>query len=158
MLYPLIRKFFFSLDAETAHGIGMNGVDFCSTPAWPGCLAKPVAPARSNVMGLKFPNPVGLAAGLDKNGDHIDGLAASVSALSKSAPSRPNHRTATPSRACSASRKHRASSTAWVSTMPASTIAGKRPRRAVPQKGRHPRHQHRQERDDARSNTRPTTT
>ena len=70
MLYPLIRKFFFSLDAETAHGIGMLGVDRVA------CLmAKPVAPCPVEVMGLKFPNPVGLAAGLDKNGDHIDGLA-----------------------------------------------------------------------------------
>ncbi|MCG2577052.1 quinone-dependent dihydroorotate dehydrogenase [Dechloromonas sp. XY25] len=70
MLYPLIRKFFFSLDAETAHGIGMLGIDRAA------CLmAKPVAPCPVEVMGLKFPNPVGLAAGLDKNGDHIDGLA-----------------------------------------------------------------------------------
>ena len=70
MLYPLIRKFFFSLDAETAHGIGMLGIDRAA------CLmAKPVAACPVEVMGLKFPNPVGLAAGLDKNGDHIDGLA-----------------------------------------------------------------------------------
>jgi len=70
MLYPLIRKFFFSLDAETAHGIGMMGIDRAA------CLmAKPVAPCPVEVIGLKFPNPVGLAAGLDKNGDHIDGLA-----------------------------------------------------------------------------------
>ena len=70
MLYPLIRKFFFSLDAETAHGIGMAGIDRVA------CLmAKPVTPCPVDVMGLKFPNPVGLAAGLDKNGDHIDGLA-----------------------------------------------------------------------------------
>ena len=70
MLYPLIRKFFFSLDAETAHGIGMMGIDRAA------CLmAKPVTPCPVEVMGLKFPNPVGLAAGLDKNGDHIDGLA-----------------------------------------------------------------------------------
>lgn len=70
MLYPLIRKFFFSLDAETAHGIGMMGIDRAA------CLmAKPVASCPVEVMGLKFPNPVGLAAGLDKNGDHIDGLA-----------------------------------------------------------------------------------
>ncbi|MBU3697417.1 quinone-dependent dihydroorotate dehydrogenase [Dechloromonas sp.] len=70
MLYPLIRKFFFSLDAETAHGIGMMGIDRAA------CLmARPVAPCPVEVMGLTFPNPVGLAAGLDKNGDHIDGLA-----------------------------------------------------------------------------------
>ncbi len=75
MLYPLIRKFFFSLDAETAHGIGMKGVDLLNIPGLGCAMAKPVAACPVEVMGLKFPNPVGLAAGLDKNGDHIDGLA-----------------------------------------------------------------------------------
>ncbi len=75
MLYPLIRKFFFALDAETAHGIGMSGVSFLDATGFAKCLAKPVTPCPVEVMGLKFPNPVGLAAGLDKNGDHIDGLA-----------------------------------------------------------------------------------
>ena len=75
MLYPLIRKFFFSLDAETAHGIGMQGIDLLNASGLAGLLAKPVAACPVEVMGLKFPNPVGLAAGLDKNGDHIDGLA-----------------------------------------------------------------------------------
>ena len=74
MLYPLIRKFFFSLDAETAHGIGMQGVDFLNASGLAGMLAKPVKACPVDVMGLRFPNPVGLAAGLDKNGDHIDGL------------------------------------------------------------------------------------
>ncbi len=76
MLYPLIRKFFFSLDAEDAHGIGMRGVSLLSCTGLAGMLAKPVPACPVEVMGLKFPNPVGLAAGLDKNGDHIDGLAA----------------------------------------------------------------------------------
>lgn len=75
MLYPLIRKFFFSLDAETAHGIGMKGIDFMNATGLACAVAKPVAACPVDVMGLKFPNPVGLAAGLDKNGDHIDGLA-----------------------------------------------------------------------------------
>jgi dihydroorotate dehydrogenase len=75
MLYPLIRKFFFALDAETAHGIGMHGVALLDATGLAGCLARPVTPCPVDVMGLKFPNPVGLAAGLDKNGDHIDGLA-----------------------------------------------------------------------------------
>ncbi|MGE5491941.1 MAG: quinone-dependent dihydroorotate dehydrogenase [Actinomycetota bacterium] len=76
MLYSLIRKFFFSLDAETAHGLGMSGVSLLNASGLAGCLAKPVASCPVEVMGLKFPNPVGLAAGLDKNGDYIDGLAA----------------------------------------------------------------------------------
>lgn len=72
MLYPLLRKFFFSLDAETAHGIGMAGM---SLPGAGCLLARPVTPCPVQVMGLTFPNPVGLAAGLDKNGEHIDALA-----------------------------------------------------------------------------------
>ncbi len=75
MLYPLIRKFFFALDAETAHGIGMDGIAFLNATGLAGCLTKPVTPCPVDAMGLRFPNPVGLAAGLDKNGDHIDGLA-----------------------------------------------------------------------------------
>ena len=75
MLYPLLRKFFFALDAETAHGIGMSGVSFLEAAGFAGIVAKPVPLCPVEVMGLRFPNPVGLAAGLDKNGDHIDGLA-----------------------------------------------------------------------------------
>ena len=75
MLYPLVRKFFFALDAETAHGIGMSGVSLLNASGLAGLIIKPVKPCPVEVMGLTFPNPVGLAAGLDKNGDHIDGLA-----------------------------------------------------------------------------------
>ncbi|MBI4740780.1 MAG: quinone-dependent dihydroorotate dehydrogenase [Betaproteobacteria bacterium] len=76
MLYPLIRKFFFALDAETAHGVGMTGVEFLNSAGVACLLAKPVPADPVDAMGLKFPNPVGIAAGLDKNGDHIDALAA----------------------------------------------------------------------------------
>ena len=76
MLYSLIRQFFFALDAETAHGIGMKGIDLLQSAGLAGLLARPVEACPVEVMGLKFPNPVGLAAGLDKNGDHIDALAA----------------------------------------------------------------------------------
>jgi dihydroorotate dehydrogenase len=75
MIYPLIRKFFFALDAETAHGIGMSGVDFLNSAGIACLIAKSVPPDPVEAMGLKFPNPVGLAAGLDKNGNHIDALA-----------------------------------------------------------------------------------
>jgi len=76
MLYPLIRKFFFSLDAETAHGLGLKGISFAHAMGLSRLVSQPVPASPVEVMGLKFPNPVGLAAGLDKNGDHIDGLAA----------------------------------------------------------------------------------
>lgn len=75
MLYPLIRKFFFALDAETAHGIGLTGMSFLESAGLLGLLAKPAPACPVEVMGLRFPNPIGLAAGLDKNGAHIDALA-----------------------------------------------------------------------------------
>ncbi|WP_313952347.1 quinone-dependent dihydroorotate dehydrogenase [Accumulibacter sp.] len=76
MIYPLLRKFFFALDAETAHGIGMAGIDFVNAAGVSCLLARSVPPDPVQVMGIEFPNPVGLAAGLDKNGEHIDALAA----------------------------------------------------------------------------------
>lgn len=76
MFYPLLRRLFFALDPETAHGIGMTGVGLLNLAGATCLLASPVPPDAVQVMGLSFPNPVGLAAGLDKNGDHIDALAA----------------------------------------------------------------------------------
>ncbi|WP_301101537.1 quinone-dependent dihydroorotate dehydrogenase [Propionivibrio sp.] len=75
MLYSLIRKIFFSLDPEIAHGLGMTGVDFLNRAGIACLLAKPLPPDPVTVMGVHFPNPVGLAAGLDKNGEHVDALA-----------------------------------------------------------------------------------
>jgi dihydroorotate dehydrogenase len=75
MLYPLIRKFFFALDPELAHGLGMSGIGFLNRAGIACLLAKPAAANPVELMGLVFPNPVGLAAGLDKNGEHIDALA-----------------------------------------------------------------------------------
>lgn len=76
MIYSLIRKFFFSLDPEMSHGLGMSGIDFMHRAGVACLLAKPVPSLPVKVMGLTFPNPVGLAAGLDKNGEHVDALAA----------------------------------------------------------------------------------
>lgn len=75
MLYSLARKFLFTLDAEKAHGMGMSALSFLEASGFAGLLAKPMVDSPVEVMGLRFPNQVGLAAGLDKNGDYIDGLA-----------------------------------------------------------------------------------
>ncbi len=75
MLYSLARKFLFSLDAEKAHGMSMSALSFMEASGFAGLLAKPMVDDPVEVMGLRFPNQVGLAAGLDKNGDYIDGLA-----------------------------------------------------------------------------------
>lgn len=70
MLYALARPFLFSFDPETAHGVALRLAGLASRLA-----AKP-APCPVRAMGLEFPNPVGLAAGLDKNAEHVDALAA----------------------------------------------------------------------------------
>lgn len=70
-LYSLLQKLLFRLPAETAHDLSLTGLD------WTGqMLANPPAPLPVKTLGLNFSNPVGLAAGLDKNGDHIDALLA----------------------------------------------------------------------------------
>lgn len=75
MLYSLARSLLFSLPPETAHHLSLTGISLAERLGLTGLL--PPVPARPvTVMGLEFANPVGLAAGLDKNGDHIDGLAA----------------------------------------------------------------------------------
>lgn len=75
MIYPLLRHILFSLDPETAHKLGMSGMDFMHRAGIACLLAKPPASQPVELMGLTFPNPVGLAAGLDKNGEHVDTLA-----------------------------------------------------------------------------------
>ena len=74
MLYSLVRPLVFALEPETAHRIAFNAMD---TAHRLGLYHAPPVPCQSrSVMGLTFPNPVGLAAGLDKNGEHIDAMAA----------------------------------------------------------------------------------
>ena len=69
MLYALARPLLFALDPETAHSAALRfaGLAGLFAPKPPAC------PVR--VMGLDFPNPVGLAAGLDKHAEHVDALA-----------------------------------------------------------------------------------
>ena len=74
VLYPLVRRFFFSLDAEKAHDIGMNGIRMLHQFKLSRLFFGKAVFAPKKVMGITFPNSVGLAAGLDKNGDYIEGL------------------------------------------------------------------------------------
>jgi dihydroorotate dehydrogenase len=69
-LYRLARPLLFSLDPENAHDFALRMAGLASL------LSPRVEPCETRAMGLRFPNPVGLAAGLDKNAAHIDGLAA----------------------------------------------------------------------------------
>jgi dihydroorotate dehydrogenase len=76
MLYRAVRPLLFALDPETAHSLSLDCLDVLTRLGAASLLAGPVPRLPVRVMGLDFPNPVGLAAGLDKNGEHIDGLAA----------------------------------------------------------------------------------
>jgi len=74
MLYALARPFLFALDPESAHRLTLGLAD---APLRLGLLRfARVPPHPVRVMGLELPNPVGLAAGLDKDAEHVDALAA----------------------------------------------------------------------------------
>ncbi|HZP91748.1 MAG TPA: quinone-dependent dihydroorotate dehydrogenase [Burkholderiales bacterium] len=75
-LYRLLRPLLFALDAERAHRLTLAALDLGEAFGAIGLLAPRLPAAPRRVMGLDFPNPVGLAAGLDKNAAHIDALAA----------------------------------------------------------------------------------
>ncbi|WP_445117059.1 quinone-dependent dihydroorotate dehydrogenase [Acinetobacter sp. WZC-1] len=73
MLYSLARPLLFSLAPERAHELTLSLLKSCQKI---GMMRQPVAAKPVTCMGIEFPNPVGLAAGLDKNGAYIDALAA----------------------------------------------------------------------------------
>jgi dihydroorotate dehydrogenase len=74
-IYSLIRPLLFTLDAEQAHHLTLPALRRAERLGLTGLIRRPAADPRT-VMGIDFPNPVGLAAGLDKDGAYIDGLAA----------------------------------------------------------------------------------
>ena len=69
MLYRLIRPALFALDAERAHGLAIAALKLRG----PGSAPEP-GPLSVEVAGLKFPNPLGMAAGFDKDGEVPDAL------------------------------------------------------------------------------------
>jgi len=75
-MYSLLRPILFKFDPETAHHLTLGGLNTAYSLGLSGILAPRPADDPRTVMGITFPNPVGLAAGLDKNGDCINGLAA----------------------------------------------------------------------------------
>ena len=70
--YKLIRPLLFALDAEAAHNLTIRLLALAGAAGLGG--SAPAAAGAIEVMGLHFPNRVGLAAGLDKNGTAVDGL------------------------------------------------------------------------------------
>ena len=73
-MYGFARPLLFRLDAERAHGLALASLDAAHRAGLTTLLGQPAAPLPTEAFGLRFPNPVGLAAGLDKNGAHIDAL------------------------------------------------------------------------------------
>jgi len=73
MLYALARPLLFALDPETAHLLTLALAD---APLRFGLLRARVPQCPVRAFGLEFPNPVGLAAGLDKNAEYVDSLGA----------------------------------------------------------------------------------
>ncbi|MBU2887004.1 quinone-dependent dihydroorotate dehydrogenase [Gilvimarinus agarilyticus] len=73
-MYPLIKKILFAFNPETSHELSLDCLGALHRLKGLGLLAKPVADNPVQVMGLTFANPVGLAAGLDKNGDYFNAL------------------------------------------------------------------------------------
>lgn len=76
MLYSLVRPLLFRMESERAHGFAMSALETAYRTGALRLVIGDLPDTPVEVMGLRFPNPVGLAAGLDKNAEHVDALAA----------------------------------------------------------------------------------
>lgn len=74
MFYELARPLLFLLDPERAHELALSRLDQARRCGLGALLRPRLADDPIDALGLRFRNPVGLAAGLDKNGEHIDSL------------------------------------------------------------------------------------
>jgi dihydroorotate dehydrogenase len=74
--YALTRPFLFGLDAERAHELTLDAIAALQGTPLQHLWSQPRVDDPVQLAGLRFPNRVGLAAGLDKNGRCIDGLGA----------------------------------------------------------------------------------
>ena len=76
-MYQLLRPLLFASDPERGHALALGGLKRARRLGLLPLLAgRPPRPWPTQAFGLRFPNPVGLAAGLDKNGAHVDALLA----------------------------------------------------------------------------------
>jgi dihydroorotate dehydrogenase len=76
MFYPAIRKVLFQFDAEAIHDLTIKGLKRTGKTPLNAFYRQTVQHKPLSVMGINFPNPVGLAAGLDKNAECINAFAA----------------------------------------------------------------------------------
>ncbi|HEX4044058.1 MAG TPA: quinone-dependent dihydroorotate dehydrogenase [Gammaproteobacteria bacterium] len=70
-----LKKLLFLLDPEQAHDVALHSLNLAYRLRLTTLIAKTAAPYPCTVMGMTFPNSIGLAAGLDKNADYVDALA-----------------------------------------------------------------------------------
>ncbi|MBQ0796698.1 quinone-dependent dihydroorotate dehydrogenase [Zhongshania sp.] len=75
-MYSLLRRLLFCFPTETSHHLSLASVSLIQKLGLSRLIAKPMVLSPQTVMGIEFPNSVGLAAGLDKDAKHINGLAA----------------------------------------------------------------------------------
>lgn len=75
-MYDYVRPLLFALDAETAHRLTLYALGVAHRSNLGRFVATPPADFPADAFGIRFPNPVGLAAGLDKNAAHLDELGA----------------------------------------------------------------------------------
>ncbi len=73
-MYSLARKLLFSLNPESSHDLSLDCLGAAERLGLLSLVSHPPQGLEKEVMGLKFPNPIGLAAGLDKNGDYFNAL------------------------------------------------------------------------------------
>lgn len=73
--YGLVRKVMFKMSGETSHELGLDMLGAAERLSLLSYIAPKIPDCPVEVMGITYPNPVGLAAGLDKNGDYIDAFA-----------------------------------------------------------------------------------
>lgn len=73
-MYFLAKKCLFCFSPETAHHLSMSILNFASRLGLLKLCIKSIPDNPVSIMGIDFPNAVGLAAGLDKNGDYINAL------------------------------------------------------------------------------------
>ncbi|WP_404363359.1 quinone-dependent dihydroorotate dehydrogenase [Marinobacter sp.] len=75
-MYGLLRRLLFRFPPEQAHDFALGTLDLCQKLGLVAPFAPTVPGLPVEAMGLVFPNPVGLAAGLDKNAEHVDAMGA----------------------------------------------------------------------------------
>jgi len=75
-MYDYLRPLLFALDAEAAHRLTLYGLDVAHRSGLDHWVTAPAEDLPVSAFGIRFPNPVGLAAGLDKNAAHLDALGA----------------------------------------------------------------------------------